>query len=255
MGPLSRRRTWVALCAAAVLGAGVAAAEDLGRVDLKELKSGGRDVPDADAKAGPASVFAVRFHKDPLPKTPIHTQRNPGPKGSGADRAGYTRATIRKQLNVEWNDGGRRDDGQLLFFAEKIQVDYWLDQEVYVSSSYGKDSCPYKVTWDHELGHAGAFLKIYGDSQAGLERVLEESLVKTAKPHTPPRIGTPRDPMVIAYDGKEIAKYQAAVERKIRKVIDAHRAYLMRRLEADRDKRDQPAAYHADYAKCSASDW
>ena len=114
----------------------------------------------------PNKPYVVTFDHADVPDTPDHSSRSPGPDsapGASADRAGYTKVTLKKKLAIDWDNGPARADGMVPFFSRAVAVAFSLDPIIVaVSSDYPVGSCPYRVTLKHEIeDHAQAYLKIF----------------------------------------------------------------------------------------------
>lgn len=212
-------------------------------------ESGQRVGPsDAEIKYGGlvtrgASIFYVNFQNAMPPGAPDHSQQHPGPSGATANRAGYTRVRLRKQMNIPWDTGAAQGNGRVRLFAQSVNVFYRLDPiEVYVSSDYAEGSCPYRVTLQHERTHIRAFLRLFHSARESLINLLEHGDVPT---RDAPRLVEPGD----------VEAVKDTIGEQLRQVILSHSAALVRRMEADRDAKDAPSAYAALHAKCPASEW
>lgn len=187
--------------------------------------------------------YVVTFDHADVPRTPDHSSRSPGPSTSSADRAGYTRATVRKRASIDWGNGPARADGMVPFFARAVTVVFALDLTVAVSSDYPVGSCPYRVTLRHEVeDHAQAFLRIFLSHRD----ILVNQLNAIAFP-------TERAPRWIEPRGCEAL--QATLGQQVRRTVEAVAYRLKAAMDADRQAKDSPYAYAAIYRQCPSADW
>jgi hypothetical protein len=187
-------------------------------------------------------VYTAFVNADP-PASPNHSVANPGPTGEGIDRAGYTRVVFRKRMTVAWDSGAMEQGGVVPTFIRSVNVFYTLDPiEVYVSSNYPNNSCPYRVTLAHEQGHVWAFLRIFHEARASLVAALEAVDVPTiSRPERLP----PSD----------VEARQDAIGELLRQVVLVHSRGVTQRMNADRATRDSIAAYEAEYRRCPPEQW
>jgi len=205
-----------------------------------EIKYGS---PVRRAAPAPASVFDLVFRHGAVPAAPDHGSPSPGPGGATANRAGYTRARLGAHANAEWDNVAPNASGQIGLFVTRATVEYSLDPiEVFVSSDYAVGSCPYRVTLEHEMEHANAYLRIFDAARESLRATL------AALP-TPTR-AAPRWMAPAA-----AAAEQDAWAATFRATVGRHRTAARAEMDADRDRRDAPAAYAAVYARCPAAEW
>lgn len=190
----------------------------------------------------PTSIVYVSFTHDAPPAAPDHSRPNPGPAGSRTDRAGYTLAQLHKRMTIAWDTGPPEADGRVPLFAQSVNVYYTLGLNVAVSSDYTEQSCPYRVTLAHENSHAEAFVRIFRESREILVRRLESVDVPTRA----------RPALVTS---NEVAIRQEAIGERLKQVIIGYARELVSAVEADRNAKDAPAAYQAEYARCPASEW
>ena len=195
------------------------------------------------AVAAPQSPLYVSFINELPPAAPDHSQANPGPGGTTADRAGYSRATIKKRMVITWNTGRTSPDGRVPLFARSVNVYFQLvNLQLSVSSDYAKGSCPYEVTLAHERTHIAAFSRYFSRRARPLVRDLEAVSVPTA---AAPTLVDP------AADDAE----QESVAARLSAVIKQHSADIKATQDADRAAKDSPAAYAAIHARCPAAEW
>jgi hypothetical protein len=188
-------------------------------------------------------AFTLDFVSDSTPSAPDHTQAHPGPGGLAADLAGYTRVTLGGQMNLDWDALPAKQGGTVPIFLKSIEITYRLSPIIaMVSSKYAVNSCPYNVTWQHELSHVDAFRRIFASGRESLKHQLLNAQVPVVT-----------EPMAV-----EPAKVNAAetdVEQRLKNTIIAHRQSLKAQLEADRDQKDSPSAYAATHARCPLNQW
>ncbi len=187
-------------------------------------------------------VHAAFANADP-PASPNHSVANPGPTAEGTDRAGYTRVVFGKRMTVAWDSGPMEQGGVVPLFVRSVNIFYTLDPiEVYVSSNYPNNSCPYRVTLAHEQGHVSAFLRIFHEARVSLVAALEAVDVPTIS--SPARL-PPSD----------VEARQDAVGELLRQVVLVHSRGVTQRMNADRARRDSAAAYEAEYRRCPPEQW
>ncbi len=195
------------------------------------------------AGRGSADIMYVSFQNVAPPSAPDHSQLHPGPNGATANRAGYTRVRIQKRMSIVWGNGSRQADGRVPLFARSVNVFYRLDPiELYVSSQYAEDGCPYRVTLAHERSHLRDFLRIFHSGRAALLEVFSGVVVPTA---SAPRLVQPDD----------IGDVQDEIGVALATVIRTHSTQLAQKMEIDRNAKDTPAAYRILHAQCPASEW
>jgi hypothetical protein len=197
----------------------------------------------AAAQQAPASVVYVSFQNAMPPDAPDHTQANPGPAGTGANRAGFTRVTVQKHASVAWDTGPAQADGRVPLFAQSVNTFYRLDPIlVFVSSDYADGTCPYRVTLQHEREHVEAFARIFHAARARLVTDLET-------------LGAPTRsaPLLVAPANVETEQNNFGV--RLRAAIVAHSANVVSDMEADRNAKDSPAAYAVVHGRCPAGEW
>jgi hypothetical protein len=174
---------------------------------------------------------------------PDHSQSAPGPARTGADRAGYTRVEVQKRASFFRDNGPARADGLVPFFFRSGNIFFWLDPiEIAVSSDYPVGSCPYRVTWQHELSHAHAYAEIFHS--------FRDVLVKRLNRIELPTESSPQwvDPAVITVVGAQLERPVVdAVKQLNREMLDA--------MKADRAAKDSPSSYAAVYRQCSPAEW
>lgn len=188
------------------------------------------------------SIFYVSFTHEAPPAAPDHSRPNPGPAGSGTDRAGHTQALLHKRMTIAWDTGPPEADGRVPLFAKSVNVYYTLDLNVAVSSDYSAQSCPYRVTLAHENSHAEAFVRIFRESRQVLVRQLEGVDIPT---RIRPALVTPN----------EVAMREDEIGERLKQVIIVHARQLVSAMKVDRNAKDAPAAYQAIYTRCPASEW
>jgi hypothetical protein len=208
--------------------------------------------PAPQAGAAPAlpdetPLFRLDSNEPEIPASPDRSQAHPGPDDAlKADRAGLTAGTISKNIGVQW-EAQAAPDGRRLVWAKSASVDYRMSIAIFVSSNFKEDSCPYRVTWEHELSHARAYVSIFAASKVHLLAGLEHSQ------ELEPPLPTKESPAVLAAD--EVADFQARMGEKLQQVVE-DQARVVDTLMADHKRdRDSPEAYRKDYEKCPAGDW
>jgi hypothetical protein len=195
--------------------------------------------------ATPTAPYVVTFNHADVPSTPDHSTGSPGgPSMSGADRAGYTKAILKKKITLDWDNAPARPDGMVPFFSRAVTVVFALDPiTVAVSSDYPVGSCPYRVTLKHEIeDHAKAYIKIF----LSYRDILVNKLNAITFP-------TERAPRWIK--PKEIPALQATLGKKVEETVKAVADSLVADMDKDRRVKDSPDAYAAIYRQCPQADW
>ena len=194
--------------------------------------------------AAPTPLYVVTFKHAEVPSTPNSTILPGGEDTSGANRAGYTKVTLTKKVEIEWDNGSARADAMIPFFSKAVKVAFALDPiTVAVSSDYPVGSCPYRVTLKHEIeDHAKPFIKIFLS--------YREILVNKLNAITFP---TERAPRWIK--PQEIPALQDMLGKQVGETVKAVSASLVADMEKDRRAKDSPDAYAAIYRQCPADDW
>ena len=194
------------------------------------------------ARPLPSAVY-VSFQNAAPPRTPDHSQANPGPDGARANRAGYTRVRLQKHISIAWGNAPLASDGRIPLYIQSANIFYRLDPiEVLVSSDYAEGSCPYRVTLAHEQSHVEAFLRIFHAGRASLlERLADVAIPTLVNP--------------VLVNARDIQTTQDSIGEGVRQVILAHSAGMVADMEADRTAKDAPAAYRAVYTQCPAASW
>lgn len=68
--------------------------------------------------------------------------------------------------------------GNRCYFVRTVEVNFDIRRhEIYIPSEYARESCQYKVLWDHEMKHVSADLQLVRDYASHIDRVLKEWLV------------------------------------------------------------------------------
>ncbi len=201
-------------------------------------RQGGAGAPPAPAAASPVYVS---FTHDPPPRVD-HSTSNPGPAGTGADRAGHTGARVGKRMTISWDTGAPGPDGRVPLFARSVNVFYTLGLTMAVSSDYAAGTCPYRVTLAHERFHVSAFIRIFRNSRNDLVRRLRAVPVPT---ETSPELVAPG----------HVEARQEQIGQALRQVILDHSQRLVGTMTADRQAKDSAAAYRAVYSQCPMSEW
>jgi len=195
--------------------------------------------------AAPTALYVVTFKHADVPSTPDHsTSSAGGPSTSGADRAGYTKAILKKHVEINWDNGPARADGMVPLFCRAVTAVFALDPiTVAVSSDYPVGSCPYRVTLKHEIeDHAKPYIKIF----LSYKEILLNKLNAITFP-------TERAPRWIK--PKEIPALQDTLGKKVEETVKAVAGSLVADMDKDRRAKDSPEAYAAIYRQCSAADW
>jgi hypothetical protein len=192
------------------------------------------------------SPYYINFTNVVPPPQPDHSQENPGPSSSGADRAGYTSVRLRRRMTVGWDNlpavivGGVR---MLPLYVRSANIFFRLDPiEVYVSSRYAVGSCPYRVTRRHERSHVSAFLRIFHRHRA--------TMVERANAINLPTAASPRNVPVSNVDAQQNQVMEPVVQ-----AIDDVRDLMVKEMNDDRTAKDTPSAYAQVYAQCPSSEW
>ena len=190
----------------------------------------------------PVAPYYVSF-QHVWPPAMHHSLSLPGPSGTGADRAGFTRVRVRKRVTIVWGHGPARADGKIPLFAHSVNVFFRLDPiEVFISSDYAVGSCPYRVTLRHEMSHVRAFIRIFHSYRQTLIRRL--NLISFPTESTP-RWVNPGD----------LTALQTSLGAPVAQAVKDVASDLKAAMEADRNAKDSPSAYAAVYAQCPASEW
>jgi|SRR5579864_3627214 len=193
----------------------------------------------------PIAPYVLTFKNADVPSTPDHSSSSPGGTSkSGADRAGYTKAILKKNITMEWDNAPVRPDGMVPFFAKAVNVIFALDPiTVAVSSDYPVDSCPYKVTLKHEIeDHAKSYIKIF----LSYKEILVKKLNAIPFP-------TERAPKLIK--PKDIQALQDALGKQVQETVKTVADSLVADMDKDRRAKDSPEAYAAIYRQCPKADW
>lgn len=243
--------------APALLASVLALAQDVPAFDLKaareEAAKGG-----AVAGAPPAPPAAARIKTSPAAPPPAEPEQvcdnddfkpddaacPPEDPDFPGKRAGLTRAQIVKgSMALSW--GEKEAGGRVLVFLEPFDIPFEMRQRLGVSVSYAKDSCPYKVTLEHERVHWSDNLKLYEESLAALRADLGAMSIPTAQ-----------DPKAFAKgQAAEIEAYQDALGRELARIIGGRRAAFKAAALDKVRERDGADEYDRVYRRCKASDW
>lgn len=177
----------------------------------------------------PKDPYRLNFTHAGVPSTPDHSMQNPGPSRGGANRAGYTQATLKKKVTVDWDNGRARADGSVPLFATAVKVDLLLDPiTVAISSDYAESSCPYRVTLKHEVeDHAKSYIKIFLS--------YRDTLVNRLNAITYPTKSTPNWIKL-----NDITAFQDALAEGLKKTIRDVASKLKAEIDADRKAKDSP---------------
>ncbi|MBI3554271.1 MAG: hypothetical protein HY077_17375 [Elusimicrobia bacterium] len=202
--------------------------------------------PKAEQGAPEVSLFRYQFNDPAIPAAPDHTQRHPGPGGAQADRAGITIGTTEKTLGVRWQTRAA-PGGQVEVSAAVVEVNYKMSIAIGVSSDYKEDSCPYRVTWEHELSHARAYVSMFDASKVHLEAAFEHAQEEE------PRLPTAGAPRLVK--AEEVPGLERELGDKLRGVLEDQARVLNTLMDDHRRDRDSPQAYKADWEKCPQGDW
>lgn len=188
------------------------------------------------------SPFVIEFISDPRPSAVDHSQSSPGPKRGGADRAGYTKATLEpSRLEVSWMQGATA----LESYVEQALIRFRLkDFVVMVSSDYAKGSCAYTVTLKHEmLAHVDDPKRIFR-----LFKILMEDSVEYIDLPT-------KDKPLRAKSLTALDKMQEAATAPVKTAVREIEAQLIERLRLASARHDSADEYKLVYGQCKAADW
>lgn len=200
----------------------------------------------AGVLSAPAPLFDIRFNDPAIPAAPDRTAAHPGPDDGQANRAGYTKGDIARKAGVAW-ESRPAEGGKVSLFARSVDVDYRMTITILVSSRFAEGTCPYRVTWEHELDHARAFRSIFQAEEIHLTGALEHAQ------ETDPKIPTEDAPALLAPG--EIDAFKKAAAEKLAAVLEDQTRVLSALMEDHRRTRDSPEAYRRDTDKCPAEDW
>jgi hypothetical protein len=191
--------------------------------------------------AEPKKPYYVSFAADRIPTSVDHSKSNPGPT-SGSVRAGYTSMTVDAKLTIAWSDEPDPSGGP--FFAQSVNVFFFLkDIKIAISSDYPKKSCPYKVTYEHELeDHVQPSIKLFYS--------FRDAFIKKINGISVPAQDSPQQ-----LKPAEAAKLQQSIETSLVEAIKDTKAEITSKLEAHQRSVDTKAHYKKIYAKCPAGDW
>lgn len=186
--------------------------------------------------------YKVSFVHSAPPAAVDHTQSNPGPNNSGAQRAGYSSMNLKPNMTVDWRD--KKIDNQYSnLFVESANIQFTLSNpKVYVSSDYSVNSCPYKVTEAHEYRHISNFIDIFNRHRNTM--VAEVNVIPLPTSSNPVKVKTADLGIEQAKIIKPVVDAIIKVQRKIKK-----------EMMDDRHRMDAPGAYAKEYKKCPAADW
>ena len=194
--------------------------------------------------AEPKKPFYVSFQTSWIPGSVDHTRSNPGPSTTGVNRAGYTSLKQRARVTFAWDNGQRRKDGMMPFFARSVNVFFWLDDFIVaVSSDYPAGSCVFNATRRHEVeSHIYRPIKIFNSYRETLVTQLNAIQVPTEQ--TPFWLQSP-----------VIPSKQAQLQSKVAQVVGSVKLQLVHTLRTDRESQDSPQSYQVVYNTCSPEDW
>jgi len=189
--------------------------------------------------------YYINFRHVAPPASPDHSLGNPGPSG-GADRAGYTKVTLKRRMTIAWDnlppliENGVR---MVPLYIRSANIFFRLEPiEVYISSRYAVDSCPYRVIMQHEYQHVSAFVRIFRKCWATMKREANAIRLPTAdSPKNTPEAN--------------IGIEQRRITRPLIQSINKVRNIMLEEMRKDRDARDASSAYAKEYAKCPSDEW
>jgi hypothetical protein len=196
--------------------------------------------------AEPRAPYVVTFTADPVPDHFLHSNPNPGPNGSLANRAGFTHVRLegRGLLSFQPALGVARRDGSVPFYDVNVTVLFRLtDFSVAISSNYPEGSCAYDATLQHELdAHIRAPIKILMSYRDPL--IAQLNTIPLPTRHSPKWVHASEWEAV---DGNFQGKvYQAVADIKAQVATD---------LNSDRDNQDSQDNYGKVYGKCPPAQW
>ena len=198
----------------------------------------------ATASASTPEPYYISFTHVAPPARPDHSQANPGPSGTGANRAGFTRISHRPSLSIAWGRTPTPNaQGQIGIYVRSANVGFDAHTlTVAISSDYPSGSCPYGVTYAHEYRHAYNFLRIF--------REHRPTMVQRAEGISLPTMQHPLyvDPAQADVSQEQIAAPLVQAIRDVKSQITAD-------MTTDRNAMDSPDAYAHEYAQCPASEW
>ena len=189
------------------------------------------------AKTERSAVLDVEAVAPAPPEKPEHGVSNPCALKPAQDRdcAGRTLAHPTASVDREWE----RDDARRVMWVKSLKVGFGVKQTLYVSSDYAEDSCPYRVTFEHEKRH-------WADNDALSEKAVQ---------------GLRRDLLALAWPTKSAP---VAVSEHADDDLDALLAPVLRQWAHDLKHaaaaaaaaRDEPQAYRRnDWSRCSPEQW
>ncbi len=191
----------------------------------------------------PSVPYYVSFQNVSPPAIPDQTLSSPGPSELRPDRAGFTRVRVRKHMTIAWGHGSARSDGKIPFFARSVNIFFRLDPiEVFLSSDYSEDSCPYQVTLEHERSHVRDFLRIFHSYRQPLIRRLNS-------------ISFPTENNPLWVTPGNLTSLQETLSNPVVQAIREVANAMKTAMEADRNTKDSPAAYAVVYARCPTHAW
>ena len=187
--------------------------------------------------------YTISFLPDAPPSKVNNTKRDPGPP-DGKRRAGYTSYVVAAKLTVAVAGGSVGADSLRPFFFETVTVEFFLkDFSVEVSSDYRVDSCPFRVTCEHEFeSHVRRPTRLFLDNRDVVVRRFNQIPLPTKQ--VPRKI----------HQGQEDTT-QALLIRPVTAAVKELKALIKTVLEKDGHEQDSAAAYHKVYARCRAEEW
>lgn len=206
--------------------------------------SAGSAPAQAPTAASTPDPYYISFTHVAPPAQPDHSQANPGPSGTGANRAGFTRIGHRPSLSIMW---GRtptpNDQGQIGIYVRSANVGFDAHTlTVAISSDYPPGSCPYRVTHAHEYRHAYNFLRIFREHRL--------TMVQQAEGIPLPKMQNP-----LYVDPAQAGAMQEQLADPLVQAIRGVKSQITADMTADRNAMDSPDAYAHEYAQCPASEW
>ena len=202
--------------------------------------------PTATKPSALNAPYFINFSHVAPPAEVDHSQASPGPSGSSADRAGYTRVRLRRRLTAAWQVGSPRGTGAGRTVAVAVRsanVFFRIDPvEVFVSSNYAGGSCPYRITRQHEYQHVAGFLRIFREHRADMAEEANSIALPTVS--VPTQVPADR-----------VSDEQDRILEPVVAAINRVRSRLVQAMNDDRAEKDSAANYRRVYARCPRDEW
>jgi hypothetical protein len=196
--------------------------------------------------AEPRVPYYVSFSTDRIPTVVDHSSSNPGPSGTGANRAGWTRTNLSASGGPEFvpRTGPARADGKVPFYFQSINVRFTLgDFIVKISSDYSVRSCAYNATRRHEFdAHLYRPIRIFLSYR---DPLIERLNAVTVPTQTAPQWALPTG----------VAALQEGFEDRVKEAVYIVYKNLKMALHTARDEEDDAEHYSLVYDQCSPSEW